>query len=1817
MRTWRSILNCHGEPNDAPNAQRKIDPSRSTTAPNPPAQRGERCVGVFLGAALFLLSLAGVRAQNITNYSFTTTTGGTLVNMAGAITLVNSNVDDAPGAGVAMGMTFPYEAATYTHISASPDGFVRLQNNTTAATSQFSNSITSTTNIPKIFPWWDDLATGTTGNVRGLLTTVNGLDAYVVQWFVTMPRATSGAANATMQAVLYSTGRIDFIYGSGAGTGSASVGCTGLVATQFQSLSGAPNHTASITTASNSLTATNWPGTGRIYTFTPPVPCTTVAGGSAQASVASGCGSVASSTLSVTGSTTGVTGLTFQWFSGPPGGPYTTALGTGISQVVTSVGTTTAYVREITCTASGATATSSEVVITVTPSPVVSLSASAPGPFCGAANSILTASGATTYTWSPSTGLSTTTGPSTTTTATTSTLYTVTGTANGCNGTATFLAIVNPNPQISSVTASPNPICVNGSSQLNATASAALAYVTSTPAYSLEPCGSNAGPAGDDALLPATGIGFDFTYFGVNYSQFTISTNGNIQLGNGSGTVNNPFYSNAWTDVAIPNAALPNNFIALGWDDWNAAAGQITYGVTGSAPNRKLVVCFNNITGRGDGQSGTLNGQIVLEESTNAVQLNMTTINSTVAMTQGAEDQTGSAASIVVAGRNNAIWSASSGSIRFAPGAPDFLWSNTGGFLNDVSIPDPVASNVSATTEYTVTVTNPVSGCFSTGTVTLATSAPISAASISGTPAYCAGLSTTLTAVPADGGAPFSFLWSPGGEPTAAIDVNSPGTYSCQVTDNCGGSVSTSIVTVVENPLPVVSVNAPATTYCAPDAAVLTASGASTYSWSPVTGLNASTGTTVNATPSANTTYTVTGTDENGCTAQATVSVTSSTTPVVLGTTASPPIVCAGEGSTLAVNMGGTAPTDYCVVTNSTGCTFPDIITNVTFAGINRSSTCDNVGGVSSFFNSPQATVVAGNSYTISVTTGGDVEGAAAWIDYNQNGIFEPATEQLFSALAGTNPATYTFPVQIPANAVNGQTRIRVRCIYNANPNTLLNPPCTPVTWGETEDYLVNVSGGISLFTYSWTPDELLNDASLQGPTASNIVENTTYQVEVSNSAGCTATGTVEVTVNTNDTDGDGTIDCLDGCPTDAMKTSPGICGCGTPDADSDGDGTANCIDACPDDPMKIAPGICGCGVEDNDGDGDGTADCLDGCPFDPNKTSPGLCGCGITDSDVNNNGICDLQEELPLVQLGIAAITDSQMEIRLLPNSFFSGVLASSVVTIRWMTTPGVTVNGALASIADLALENAVGNVLYQGIATNGIYSYATFATFGTSSLQDEGLFFAANTSIPFFRVPYSNSTNACVEFEVVDDTYQEITNRSWYISLNGVESMNGYILGSASAEAAPAVACQNATVTLDNGAAVVTVEDINTSFVGCMDVLLSLDQTSFTCEDVGVNTVLLTANANGTITTCAATVTVISTLTADATEPVVNCTGGTAVVEVSATGGGAPYSGTGSFPMPPGPFTFVVTDVFGCTASASGTVAFELIDADGDGICDEQDSCPLVEGVIGTECNDGDPLTINDVLGPDCNCAGHPDVITLTLRTVLEGAYDIALGTMRDDLRQAGLLPSMQPYGNSPWSYAGTEGVGASVLATSGPNAIVDWVLVELRSSADPTVIVERRAALLQRDGDIVDVNGTGPVVFASAPGTFHIAIRHRNHLGIMTIAPLTMDYSTPMVDFSAPSTGTFGTEARNLVGTVAAMWAGNVAPDDKVKYTGMNNDRDPILALIGGIATDIITGYHIHDVTMDGIVRYAGAGNDREPILVNIGGLVPTLVRDEQLP
>ncbi|HEY0976688.1 MAG TPA: GEVED domain-containing protein [Flavobacteriales bacterium] len=244
------------------------------------------------------------------------------------------------------------------------------------------------------------------------------------------------------------------------------------------------------------------------------------------------------------------------------------------------------------------------------------------------------------------------------------------------------------------------------------------------------------------------------------------------------------------------------------------------------------------------------------------------------------------------------------------------------------------------------------------------------------------------------------------------------------------------------------------------------------------------------------------------------------------------------------------------------------------------------------------------------------------------------------------------------------------------------------------------------------------------------------------------------------------------------------------------------------------------------------------------------------------------------------------------------------------------------------------------------------------------------------------------------------------------------------------------------------------------------------------------------------------------------------------------------------------------------------------------------------------------------------NPGVL-VSAKVLLQGPYNSTTGLMNDALRTLPGFPAAQPYAPLR-GYAGTETVAPAVLSVTGGNAVVDWVLVQLRSSTAPGTIVSQAAGLLQRDGDIVAVDGTSPLAIPIGPGNYHVAVMHRNHLGAMTAGPVALARTTTALDLGQAATATYGTDARCTIGAVRALWAGDVRSDGVLRYTGTNNDRDPILVAIGGLVpTNTLTGYRSEDVNLDGTVRYTGSANDRDIILQNIGGVVPTSTRVEQVP
>ncbi len=274
------------------------------------------------------------------------------------------------------------------------------------------------------------------------------------------------------------------------------------------------------------------------------------------------------------------------------------------------------------------------------------------------------------------------------------------------------------------------------------------------------------------------------------------------------------------------------------------------------------------------------------------------------------------------------------------------------------------------------------------------------------------------------------------------------------------------------------------------------------------------------------------------------------------------------------------------------------------------------------------------------------------------------------------------------------------------------------------------------------------------------------------------------------------------------------------------------------------------------------------------------------------------------------------------------------------------------------------------------------------------------------------------------------------------------------------------------------------------------------------------------------------------------------------------------------------------------------------------------------------GEPVIGSGTVPGGLVTQGYQQPATLKLRlnlsAALQGPYNSTTGLMSDALRSASLVPLAEPYTALGYVFVGGggEATTAQVLAITGGNAVVDWVLVELRNTATPATVVESRCALLQRDGDVVAPDGISPVAFNAPAANYHVAVRHRNHLGAMTLTGVPLSNSSTSVDLTLASTNTYGTNARKAItGTFPAqvLWAGDVNFNKQLKYAGSANDRDPILTAIGGsIPTNTLSGqYRKEDINMNGQVKYAGSANDRDILLQNIGGSVPTAVRNAQLP
>ncbi len=162
---------------------------------------------------------------------------------------------------------------------------------------------------------------------------------------------------------------------------------------------------------------------------------------------------------------------------------------------------------------------------------------------------------------------------------------------------------------------------------------------------------------------------------------------------------------------------------------------------------------------------------------------------------------------------------------------------------------------------------------------------------------------------------------------------------------------------------------------------------------------------------------------------------------------------------------------NYIIVAQMTGpCTASAVcdeyINNVSFNTINNTSACGNNGYTD--FTGTNTSLAQGSTYALTITPAivNNSQAAAytndeiaAWIDFNNDFDFNDAGEQVAYVLVGAG-WNNTFNVTIPLASYTGAVRMRVRISYQ--PDGAITP-CGPASYGETEDYTINITSGAGI----------------------------------------------------------------------------------------------------------------------------------------------------------------------------------------------------------------------------------------------------------------------------------------------------------------------------------------------------------------------------------------------------------------------------------------------------------------------------------------------------------------------------------------------------------------------------------------------------------------------------------------------------------------------------------------------------------------------------------------------------------------------------------
>ncbi|MCE3295087.1 MAG: hypothetical protein K0R65_801, partial [Crocinitomicaceae bacterium] len=755
---------------------------------------------------------------------------------------------------------------------------------------------------------------------------------------------------------------------------------------------------------------------------------------------------------------------TLDWYAASSGGA---SLGTGTTYNTPSISSTTTYYVET----SNGTCTSPRSAVVATINTLPNVTANADGAICVGSNFALSASGANSYTWNNGLGI----GANKTVNPVATTTYTVTGTAlNGCQNTDVVTVTVNSLPTVDA--GSDFAICDNDAVTLNGSGAVSYSW--------------NNGVTNGTAFNPASTLTYIVTGTDANGCQNT----DDVVI-----TVNALPNVNAGTDAALcENTAIILNGSGANSYSWDngvtnglsfTPAVTATYTVTGTDVNGcqntdQVIVSVNSLPTVNGGTDVTVceNTAVTLTASgatsyiwnngvTNGVGFTpLATTTYTVTGTDANGCQNTDQVTVTV----NAMPTVDAGS-DFALCENDAVTLNGSGAVSytwDNGVTDGIAFAPSATATYTVTGTD-VNGCQNTDQVTISVnSLPVVDAGTDA--AICENGTITLS-----GSGAVSYSWDNGVTDGIAFNPASSATYTVTGTD-ANGCQNTDAVTVTVNTLPTVDAGSDFA-LCENDAVTLTASGAVSYSWDN----GVTDGIAFN--PSATATYTVTGTDANGCENTDAVTITVNTLP----------IVDAGTDITLctatSVTLNGSGALSYSWDNGITdGVSFtPSSTATYTVTGTDANG-CQNTDQVVVSVNTLPA-VDAGTDVAVcengTVTLSGAGAASYSW----DNGVTDGVS---FTPLA---TATYT----VTGTDANGcQNTDQVTVTVNTLP---VVDAGLDAAICENGSVTLNGSGAVS---YSW--DNGVTDGIAFNPSAT-----TTYTVTGTDANGCENTDVVTVTVNT------------------------------------------------------------------------------------------------------------------------------------------------------------------------------------------------------------------------------------------------------------------------------------------------------------------------------------------------------------------------------------------------------------------------------------------------------------------------------------------------------------------------------------------------------------------------------------------------------------------------------------------------------------------------------------------------------------------------------